>query len=200
MTQKKKDALIFSGLLLAFATTMSWGYASGDFQKLFRPHTPEEKVAAEQRALDHIFGSDQAFDPAADNVTKEAENKRDTVSWKTLAHAKFHMGKTSDTSPAGVDFADDVQELDGNGVTITGYMFPLQASGDQGHFLLSAYPPSCPYCLPGGPTELIEVTDSKPLRFTYEPITIHGVFQLLRGDALKEGMFYRMTHVQLQKS
>lgn len=200
MNKHKKDALVFCGLIAAFAATMLWGYANGDLQKIFRHKTPEERAAAEQRALDHIFGSDQAFDPAADNVTKEAANKRDTVSWKTLAHAKFRMGKSGDIAPAGVDFANDVQELDGNGVTITGYMFPLQASGDQAHFLLSAYPPSCPYCLPGGPTELIEVIDSKPLRFSYEPITIHGAFQLLRGDDLKEGMFYRMTHVQLQKS
>lgn len=199
MEKTANDKRVLCFLIAAFSMTMLWGYASGDFQKLFKHRSPEEKAAAEQRALDHIFGSDQVFDPAADNVTKEAENKRDTVSWKTLAHAKFYMGKSGDIAPAGVDFAEDVQELDGSGVTITGYMFPLQASGDQGHFLLSAYPPSCPYCLPGGPTELIEVTDSKPLRFTYEPITIHGAFQLLRGDALKEGMFYRMTHVQLQK-
>ena len=46
MTQKKKDALIFSGLLLTFAATMLWGYASGDLQKIFRHKTPEERAAA----------------------------------------------------------------------------------------------------------------------------------------------------------
>lgn len=187
MTQKKKDALIFSGLLLAFAATMAWGYASGDFQKLFHKRTPEERARAEQRALDHIFGSDQAFDPAADNVTTTAESKSDTVTWKTLSHAKFKEGKSAE-----VEFAEDVKKLNGHDITITGYIFPLEASGDQRHFLLSAYPPSCPYCLPGGATELIEVTSSQPIKFTYDPITIHGKFELLSGEALKEGMFYRM--------
>lgn len=195
MNHSKKDALIMYGLIAAFAATMLWGYASGDVQKLFTQRSPEEKAAAEQRAVEHMFGSDQPFNPAADNVTKEAANTRDTISWKTLSHAKLHIGKSTDA-----EFAGDVQALDGVPVTITGYMFPLQASGSQGHFLLSAYPPSCPYCLPAGPTELIEITDSKPITFTYEPITIHGAFQLLRDDALKEGMFYRMTQVDLQQS
>ena len=192
MTQKKKDALIFSCLLLAFAATILWGYATGDFQKLFHKRTPEERAAAEQRALDHILGSDQAFDPAADNVTTTAESKSDTVTWKTLSQAKFKEGKNAE-----VDFSEDVRKLNGHDITITGYIFPLEASGDQRHFLLSAYPPSCPYCLPGGATELIEVTDSEPIKFTYDTITIHGKFELLSGDALKEGMFYRMSHVFL---
>lgn len=189
MPQKKKDTWIFLGLVSAFAVTMLWGYVSGDFQKLFHKRTPEERAAAEQRALDHIFGSDQAFDHAADNVTTTAESKSDTVSWRTLSHAKFKEGKSAE-----VEFAEDVKKLNGHDITITGYIFPLEASGDQRHFLLSAYPPSCPYCLPGGATELIEVTDSQPIKFTYDAITIHGKFELLSGDALKEGMFYRMSN------
>lgn len=189
MTQKRKDALIFYGLLPAFAATMLWGYATGDLQKLFHKRTPEERAAAEQRALDRIFGSDQAFDPAADNVTATAESNSDTVTWKTLSHARFKEGKSME-----VEFAEDIKNLNGHDITITGYIFPLEASGEQRHFLLSAYPPSCPYCLPGGPTELIEVTDSEAIKFTYDPITIHGKFELLTGDALKEGMFYKMTN------
>lgn len=195
----KNDTRIIWFCSIAFAMLMLWGYVSGDLQNLFRHRTPEEAAAAEQRALDRMFGSDQAFDPSADNVTTTAEGKQDNVSWKTLAHAKLIMGKANNTFPEGVDFAPEVQKLDGNEITITGYIFPLQASGDQVHFLLSAYPPSCPYCLPGTPTELIEVTDSDPVKFTYEPITVHGTFKLLRGDALKEGMFYRMTHVHLKQ-
>ena len=125
-------------LVAAFGVTMLWGYASGDFEKLFRHRSPEERAAAEQRALEHIFGSDQVFDPAADNVTTTAGGKQDNVSWKMLAHAKLRMGKASDTFPAGVDFSQEVQKLDNHEITITGYMFPLQASGDQSHFLLSA--------------------------------------------------------------
>lgn len=183
-------------LVVAFSATMLWGYASGDMQKLFSNRTPAQKAAAEQRAFGHLFGSDQAFDPTAENVLADAEGKSDTISWKLLSHASLRIAKGG-TIPEGVDFAGDVQAHDGRQVTITGYMFPLQASGDQSHFLLSAKPPSCPYCMPGGPTELIEITDSDPLAFTYQPITIRGMLHLLGADALQEGMFYRMTQITL---
>lgn len=189
---KTNDQRILLLFTASFAAIMLWGYANGDMQKLFTKRTPEEKEAAQQRALDHLFGSDQAFDPSADNITTTAAGQHDNLSWKTLTHAKLRMGKGNSPYPEGVDFAEDVKKLDNQEVTITGYMFPLQASGEQSHFLLSAYPPSCPYCLPGGPTELIEITESNALKFTYQPITIHGTFILLGGDALKEGMFYRM--------
>ncbi len=195
----KNNMRILLGFGAAFALVMLWGYISGDFQKLFHKNTPEERAAAEQRALDHVFGSDQVFDPSADNVTATAEGKHDNVSWKILAHAKLHMNNPKDTLPASVDFASEVQKLDNSEITITGYIFPLQASGDQAHFLLSAYPPSCPYCLPGGPTELIEVTDSAPIKFTYDRVTLQGTFHLLRDESLKEGMYYRMTHARLEK-
>ena len=199
MKAKTNDRRALTFLIVAFGTTMLWGYLNGDFQKLFKHRSLEEKSATEQRALNHIFGSDQAFDPAADNMTTEAEGKRDTVSWRTLAHAKLNIGKASDSVLASVDFAPELQELNDHDITLTGYIFPLEAASDQGHFLLSAYPPSCPYCLPGGPTELVEITDSKPIKFTYEPVTIHGRFQLLKGEALKEGMFYRMTQIRLSE-
>lgn len=196
---KLNDKHIILFLIAAFAAVMLWGFASGDMQKLFRKRSPEEREAAEQRALDHLSGSDQSFDSSADNVTSAAKDRQDNLSWKTLSHAKLRMGKGNALYPEGVDFGEDVKKFDHQEVTITGYMFPLQASGDQSHFLLSAYPPSCPYCLPGGPTELIEVSASDTLKFTYQPITVQGTFLLLSGDALKEGMFYRMTQVKLLK-
>ncbi len=194
---KENDRRIILFFSIAFAALMAWGYVSGDLQKLFRHRSSEEKTVAEERALGHLFGSDQAFDPKADNVIATAVSKQDNVSWKMLANAKLRMGKANSLFPEGVDFAPEVQKLDGQEITITGYIFPLQASEKQEHFLLSAYPPSCPYCLPSGPTELIEITDSAPINFTYDPITLHGTFRLLRDDALKEGMFYKMTDAQL---
>jgi hypothetical protein len=188
MNHYLKDALMFLCLLLVFVATMVWGYASGDFYTLFRHKTPEERARAQQALLDRTFGSDQAFDASTDDVTITAAGKTDTVSWKTLSHAAFKAGKS-----AGIIFGEEVKSIDGHEITITGYIFPLEASGDQRHFLLSAYPPSCPYCLPGGATELIEVMATSPITFTYQPITIHGKFQILSGEDVKEGMFYRVV-------
>ena len=195
MASNPHDKRILAFFILTFFLLTLWGYASGELQTLFKKRSSEEVAAIQQRALEHVFGSDQTFDPAADNVVTAAGTRQDNVTWKTLAHARLRMGK-SKAAPEGVDFDADVQKLDGQAITLTGYMFPLEASGSQAHFLLSAYPPSCPYCVPGGPTELIEITDSDPITFTYDTITLHGIFHLLQGDALKDGMFYRMTHAK----
>ncbi len=74
-----------------------------------------------------------------------------------------------------------------------GYMFPLEQTVQQRHFLLSPYPPSCPFCLPAGPSELIEVTTQKPLPFSYDAITLEGTFTLaMIPDDIKEGIFYHL--------
>ncbi len=189
---KGRAALWGAGLL----GVLLWGWASGDMQTLFSKPDARVMAGRQQKALDHLFGSDQSFDPAADMVTQAAEDGTDTVSWKLLSDTQMRM---KDGVPQRVEFSKKVKALDGSDVTISGYMFPLQASGGQEHFLLSAYPPSCPYCLPGGPTELIEVSDSEALPFTYDKITIRGQFGLLGGEELNEGMFYRMSHIRLSK-
>lgn len=188
------ERIVLPLLCAAFAVIIFWGYASDSWQKVFT-HDPQTLEARRQQALDHTLGADIAFDSSADDVTKLAAGTGDTLSWKILAHAKIIMGKGNAIFPEGVNYADDVKAFDGKQVTITGYMFPLQASSGQNHFLLSAYPPSCPYCLPGGPTELIDIT-GQSLPFTYDPVTLTGTLHLLAGDALKEGLFYRMTGAQ----
>ncbi len=184
-------------LTLALLMIITGGYQSGAWQQLFSKKGLDNSAAAEQRAIDHMFGSDQIFDPNADNVTDTAKSDHDSVSWKMLAHAQV---KNSGQRSMHIDYAKDVAALDGKTITITGYMFPLQNSDDQSHFLLSAYPPSCPYCLPAGPAELIEINDCAALRFTYEPIALEGKMQLLqKGEDLKDGMFYRMSKAHLVK-
>ena len=92
-----------------------------------------------------------------------------------------------------VIFGNEIKQLDGKEIKLAGFMMPLDMKEQQTHFLLSAYPPSCPYCLPGGPNATIEVHCKKPVTFTYDPVVVRGKLQLLRSDA--SGFFYRMTDV-----
>lgn len=193
MKQKQKDMLLLYVLSAAFAVTMLWGYVSGDIRSLTQRADPRARAAAEQRAMDHLFGSDRSFDPAADDVKSTAAGTGDTISWKTLAHAEMKF------SPQRVEFGADVLEVRDTPITITGFIFPLQASASQSHFLLSAYPPSCPYCLPGGPTELVDVFPKKEVPFRYEPITLHGTLRLVGNEKIQEGMFYQLVDASVVK-
>ncbi len=97
-------------------------------------------------------------------------------------------------------FSDDVKKLSGQEVKVKGFLFPLEEEEKQKHFLLSAYPPSCAFCLPAGPSQLIEITLDEGIDFTYDPLLISGKLTLLeKEDDLTSGMFYRIDHATIIK-
>jgi uncharacterized protein len=87
-------------------------------------------------------------------------------------------------------FSGAIQALDGQSVRLMGFLFPLEAAERHRRFLLTAYPPSCPYCLPAGPTAMVEVEAETPVPFSYDPIVLEGRFELLNDDP--SGMYYRL--------
>ena len=57
-----------------------------------------------------------------------------------------------------VSYPDALKAKDGSVVRIRGFMYPLEAGETHTYFLLSALPPSCPFCLPTSSRGLVEVT------------------------------------------
>lgn len=88
-------------------------------------------------------------------------------------------------------FGDGIQALDGKQVKLRGYITPLQLGAGQEHFLLSTKPPSCAFCVPAGPDEMVEVFSKTPVRYSLEPVTIAGRFAVLDHDP--DGLLYRMA-------
>ena len=68
---------------------------------------------------------------------------------------------------------------------------PLDQAEGQKHFLLSALPPSCPFCFPAGPDQLIEIFSKSPVNYSYDPVKIEGTLTLLEKDSM--GMMYRIA-------
>jgi hypothetical protein len=75
-------------------------------------------------------------------------------------------------------------------VKVYGFMMPLDQSAKQKRFLLSAFPPHCTFCLPGGPESLVEVIADSPVEFTFEPIVVAGKMAVLENDVV----YYRITN------
>ena len=89
-------------------------------------------------------------------------------------------------------FSPDLQQYDGKEITIKGFMFPLGASENQTLFLFGPFPLNCPYQYHVGPNLVIEAhADDIPIAFTYDPITLKGVLELVPRD-LEYGIFYRL--------
>jgi len=188
---RKVFFILLALALLPFAGVLGYRYA------VHARHLLQQRFAEIHAMVsdgdDAPFSDGQLSDAqlaARDNTTAPIETPKGTLSWPLLA--KAHFGKQ------GPEFSADIKALGGKISTAKGYMFPLDQFGKQTHFLLSPYPSSCPFCLPAGPGELIEVIPTNPMEFTYDPISVQGRFELLEsGDDIKEGMFYRMRDAEI---
>jgi hypothetical protein len=110
------------------------------------------------------------------------------VAWYELTQVKFAQrdGKSV------LQFGDRVNALDGKSIKLRGYITPLQFGSDQKHFILSPKPPSCAFCVPAGPDEMVEVYSTAPIKYSLDPITISGTLAILRNDP--GGLMYRMAN------
>lgn len=92
-------------------------------------------------------------------------------------------------------FSKEVQALDGETVEVMGFLYPLEGGAAHDHFLLTAWPPSCPFCLPAGPTMMVETFAAEPIDFTEGAILMAGRLELLDNDPT--GFLYRMQDATL---
>jgi uncharacterized protein len=93
------------------------------------------------------------------------------------------------------EYSDAIQALDGKDVKLMGFLFPLEGRVEHERFLLTAWPPSCPFCLPAGPTQMVEVFCAEPIAFTEGAILVGGRFELLHDDP--SGLYYRLHDATL---
>jgi hypothetical protein len=121
---------------------------------------------------------------------KPLEERSGVLSWGLLSQvtAKAEKKKLIPTFPAAV------MALDAKTVKVQGFMMPLEAGDKQRHFLLSAVPTSCSFCVPAGPEGLVEVRTKQPVRYTLEPVVVEGVLAVLTDDPY--GLYYRVTDGQ----
>ena len=93
-----------------------------------------------------------------------------------------------------VSYPDAIKAKDGTVVRIKGFMYPLEAGETHTYFLLSALPPSCPFCLPASSRGLVEVMCDEGVRYTLEPVVLEGRFELLEDAAT--GLHYRLDNAR----
>ena len=113
------------------------------------------------------------------------------VSWKALAQVE-PVNRGGRMVP---EFSGEILALDKRVVRIQGFMMPLEMSDQQKHFLISAVPPSCPFCAPAGPESIVEVICDKPIKYGVAPMVIAGKLNVLRVD--QSGLLYRIVDAEL---
>lgn len=69
-------------------------------------------------------------------------------------------------------------------------MLPLDSEEKFKHFLLSKRTPTCPFCPPGDPNEIVEVFSTEPTEWDDGLVTYEGEFKLI--DNQDFGLFYQL--------
>jgi hypothetical protein len=118
---------------------------------------------------------------------KPLPERNDVLSWKLLSQVELVKQKDRYVP----QFAAAVTALDKKDVKVQGFMMPLQMGDKQMHFVLTAMPQTCAFCLPGGPESMVEVKAKAPVKYTFEPVVLTGKLSVLKDDPT--GVFYRLT-------
>jgi uncharacterized protein len=126
--------------------------------------------------------------PGADpNQFKPLPDRNDVVSWKVLSQVELVKQKDRYVP----QFAAAVAALDQKEVKVQGFMMPLQMGDKQSHFVLTAMPQTCSFCMPGGPESMVEVKSKTPVKYTFDAVVLTGKLAVLKDDPT--GVFYRLT-------
>ena len=129
--------------------------------------------------------------PPSQWADKPLPEMKGVLSWKTLGEVKPVKQKDRFVP----EFTKAVSVLDKKEVRIQGFMMPLDMGEKQARFILSALPPSCSFCLPGGPEQMVEVQAKSPVKYGFEPILLTGRLAVLKDDPM--GLYYRLTDAVL---
>jgi uncharacterized protein len=92
------------------------------------------------------------------------------------------------------EYDKQVSALNGKTVKVQGFMLPLDMGDKQKRFLLSAAPPHCTFCLPGGAETMIEVRAKNAVRYGFDAVTLSGKLAVLKDDPA--GLYYRLTDAE----
>lgn len=112
------------------------------------------------------------------------------VSWMTL-------GRVTPQKQGAIfvpRFAQEVSALDGKEVKLQGFMMPLEMGEKQAHFILSATTPTCGFCMPGGPDQVVEIKAAAPVKYSTDAVSVSGKFVVLKNDPM--GLYYRLDNAK----
>jgi hypothetical protein len=134
------------------------------------------------------FAQQHSMPQGADPSTfKPLPERKDVVSWKVFSQVELVKQKDRYVPK----FAPGVAALDQKEVKVQGFMMPLQTGDKQSHFVLTAMPQSCAFCMPGGPESMVEIKTKTPVKYTFEPVIVSGRLSILKDDPT--GIFYRIV-------
>ena len=118
--------------------------------------------------------------------------------WPTMARVTFTK-EYDELLGLKVDrpvFSEAVRALDGQTVTLRGYVIPTEGYKSHKEFVFSAYPySSCFFCGGAGPETVVEVLAEAPVEYSADAVTLTGKLRLNSTDP--NALMYRLEGASL---
>lgn len=129
-----------------------------------------------------------------------AVQAQDTNLWKTLSKITYEK-KFDELLGFKVDvpvFSQDIQDLEGKVVEVSGYIVPVEGYKSHTEFVFSAYPYNmCFFCGGAGPETVMEVTSVEPIKYSTERVKLRGKLTLNSDDINR--LMYVLTEAEMVK-
>jgi len=136
------------------------------------------------RVYSRFYGCDCGYDSpfSGGNVIQSND-----LLWKDFDKCKIKLDQKLSYK---ISYTPDVKLMDGKKITLSGFLQPLEAKGVSQHFLLCKNAPSCAYCPPSKPNEIVELFTAKPVAWQQNLLTISGTLHLVNDG--NKGIFFQI--------
>lgn len=116
--------------------------------------------------------------------------------WSVLGKCKVHYDPKKYTY--SITFTDEVKAMEGKPFTVSGFMLPLEPKEQFNHFLLSKRTPTCAFCPPGEPNEIVDIYTKKPVKWEEGLVIVTGTMRFTNNPDL--GLFFQMKDAEMSKA
>lgn len=160
--------------------------------KMFIAKTLRPALAAAAIILLCGFTVEQAPEgigqPADERQAQDALPQSYDDMWNVFGKCTVHLDKKNYTY--SIDYTPEVKAMEHKQITISGFMLPLESEETFNHFLLSKRTPTCPFCPPGEPNEIVEVFTKEPVAWDEGIVTVTGTMRFTKNPEL--GLFFQL--------
>jgi hypothetical protein len=132
--------------------------------------------------------------PLDERKAQDALPQSQNPVWQTLLKTKITVSKKEGYYSAKIP--PEVKAYVGKTLTVSGFIMPLESKDKFKHFLLAKRTPTCPYCPPGEPNEIIDVWTKTAIGYTDDMITVKGKFELMNDKDM--GLFFKLKDASLE--
>jgi len=109
--------------------------------------------------------------------------------WLVLGKSKVDF--STKTGMFSITLTPEIKALDGQTVTVSGFVLPMDGSDHTKHFLVTKNTPVCMFCPPGAPNEVVEVLSPKPITWTDKMVSVTGKMSLINNG--EKALFFKIA-------